>query len=41
MSINCKYPEWLTEYTFDNCKLNRKEYGEFILRESTTALCLT
>ncbi|MFK3862397.1 KAP family P-loop NTPase fold protein [Pseudoalteromonas rhizosphaerae] len=30
MSINCKYPEWLTEYTFDNCKLNRKEYGEFL-----------
>ncbi len=27
---NCKYPEWLSEYTFDNCKLNRKEYGEFL-----------
>ncbi|MGP4933376.1 KAP family P-loop NTPase fold protein [Pseudoalteromonas nigrifaciens] len=30
MSLNCKYQEWLTEYTFDNCKLNRKEYGEFL-----------
>ncbi|MED5514798.1 MAG: P-loop NTPase fold protein [Pseudomonadota bacterium] len=28
--FNCKYPEWLIEYTFDNCKLNRKEYGEFL-----------
>jgi hypothetical protein len=28
---NCKYPEWLSEYTFDNCKLNRKEYGEFLV----------
>ena len=28
--VNCKYPEWLTEYTFDNCKLNRGEYGEFL-----------
>lgn len=27
---NCKYSDWLTEYTFDNCKLNRKEYGEFL-----------
>ncbi len=30
MDFNCKYQEWLTEYTFDNCKLNRKEYGEFL-----------
>ncbi|WP_426369096.1 KAP family P-loop NTPase fold protein [Pseudocolwellia sp. HL-MZ7] len=30
MNKNCKYPEWLTEYTFKNCKLNRKEYGEFL-----------
>lgn len=30
MNFNCKYHEWLTEYTFDNCKLNRKEYGEFL-----------
>ncbi|MBA6262300.1 P-loop NTPase fold protein [Colwellia sp. Bg11-12] len=28
---NCKYPEWLTDYTFDNCKLNRKEYGQFLI----------
>ncbi|WP_165721349.1 MULTISPECIES: P-loop NTPase fold protein [unclassified Pseudoalteromonas] len=27
---NCKYSDWLQEYTFDNCKLNRKEYGEFL-----------
>ncbi len=27
---HCKYPEWLTEYTFDNCKLNRGDYGEFL-----------
>ncbi|MBH0037468.1 KAP family P-loop NTPase fold protein [Pseudoalteromonas sp. SWN166] len=29
-NTNCKYPEWLEKYTFDNCKLNRKEYGEFL-----------
>lgn len=28
--IACKYSDWLTNYTFDNCKLNRKEYGEFL-----------
>lgn len=28
--LSCKYPEWLEKYTFDNCKLNRKEYGEFL-----------
>ncbi|MBA6408954.1 hypothetical protein H4J63_06285 [Pseudoalteromonas sp. 5Ae-yellow] len=27
---NCKYSDWLQKYTFDNCKLNRKEYGEFL-----------
>lgn len=26
----CKYSDWLKTYTFDNCKLNRKEYGEFL-----------
>lgn len=25
-----KYAEWLDSVTFDNCKLNRKEYGEFL-----------
>jgi hypothetical protein len=28
---NCKYSSWLTDYTFENCKLNRKEYGEFLI----------
>lgn len=27
---NAKYAEWLASATFDNCKLNRKEYGEFL-----------
>ncbi|MBS3798706.1 P-loop NTPase fold protein [Pseudoalteromonas sp. BDTF-M6] len=27
---NCKYKEWLDDYTFGNCKLNRSEYGEFL-----------
>ncbi|QWV05727.1 KAP family NTPase [Pseudoalteromonas shioyasakiensis] len=27
---SCKYKEWLDEYTFENCKLNRAEYGEFL-----------
>lgn len=27
---NIKYSSWLDEYNFDNCKLNRKEYGQFI-----------
>lgn len=25
-----KHHDWLTDYTFDNCLLNRREYGEFI-----------
>ncbi|MCD1599175.1 P-loop NTPase fold protein [Rheinheimera aquimaris] len=28
--INCKYKDWLKEYTFDNCKLDRGEYGKFL-----------
>ena len=27
---SAKYAEWLDTATFDNCKLNRKEYGEFL-----------
>ncbi|WP_105200484.1 KAP family P-loop NTPase fold protein [Pseudoalteromonas sp. T1lg10] len=27
---NCKYKDWLKNYTFDTCKLNRREYGEFL-----------
>ncbi|QLE09166.1 P-loop NTPase fold protein [Pseudoalteromonas sp. SCSIO 43101] len=27
---SCKYKEWLDKYTFENCKLNRGEYGEFL-----------
>ncbi|NIZ07042.1 P-loop NTPase fold protein [Pseudoalteromonas sp. HF66] len=27
---NCKYKEWLTDYKFENCKLYRGEYGEFL-----------
>ncbi|WP_105215464.1 KAP family P-loop NTPase fold protein [Pseudoalteromonas sp. T1lg22] len=27
---NCKYKNWFDDYTFDTCKLNRREYGEFI-----------
>ncbi|MCS0401501.1 KAP family P-loop NTPase fold protein [Vibrio diabolicus] len=31
MRINkIKHHDWLKDYTFDNCLLNRKEYGEFI-----------
>ncbi len=26
----CKYKSWLTDATFDNCLLERKEFGEFI-----------
>ncbi|WIH24429.1 KAP family P-loop NTPase fold protein [Photobacterium damselae] len=26
-----KYANWLTEANFDNCKLNRKAYGEFLI----------
>lgn len=25
-----KYNEWLTKYTFDNCGVGRKQYGEFL-----------
>ncbi|WAJ69755.1 KAP family P-loop NTPase fold protein [Catenovulum adriaticum] len=25
-----KYASWLSEYTFENCKLNRGEYGKFL-----------
>ena len=25
-----KYSEWLSEYTFDNCAVGRKAYGEFL-----------
>lgn len=28
--VRCRYPEWLQDYTFDNCKLNKGEYGEFL-----------
>ncbi|HBC3841207.1 KAP family P-loop NTPase fold protein [Vibrio parahaemolyticus] len=27
---NAKYSEWKDSHNFDNCKLNRKEYGNFI-----------
>ncbi|WP_283598847.1 KAP family P-loop NTPase fold protein [Photobacterium phosphoreum] len=27
---NIKYKNWLDTSTFDNCKLNRKDYGEFL-----------
>lgn len=27
---SCKYEKWHQEYTFENCKLNRAEYGEFL-----------
>ncbi len=27
---NCKYNEWLKDCNFNNCKLNRGEYGEFL-----------
>lgn len=27
---NAKYAEWLNSHNFDNCKLNRKEYGLFL-----------
>lgn len=27
---NIKYKDWLDTSTFDNCKLNRKDYGEFL-----------
>ncbi|MCD9553000.1 hypothetical protein GLP31_10980 [Photobacterium carnosum] len=27
---NIKYKSWLDTSTFDNCKLNRKDYGEFL-----------
>lgn len=30
MFNNIKHKKWLDEYTFDNCKLNRKEYGSFL-----------
>jgi hypothetical protein len=30
VEINCKYKDWLKEYTFDNCKLDRGEYGKFL-----------
>lgn len=30
IEINCKHKDWLTEYTFDNCKLDRGEYGKFL-----------
>ncbi|WP_219594442.1 P-loop NTPase fold protein, partial [Vibrio parahaemolyticus] len=25
-----KYRNWLEEFTFDNCRLNRNDYGQFI-----------
>lgn len=28
--MNAKYSDWLKSATFDNCKLNRKAYGEFL-----------
>lgn len=28
--IKPKYSEWLSEYTFDNCAVGRKAYGEFL-----------
>ncbi|MBZ2164282.1 KAP family P-loop NTPase fold protein [Alteromonas stellipolaris] len=28
--ITLKYENWLTEYTFDNCGVGRKEYGQFL-----------
>lgn len=28
---NIKYANWLEEFNFDTCKLNRKEYGNFII----------
>ena len=30
ISTNAKYAEWLTTHNFENCKLNRKDYGEFL-----------
>ncbi|EJO9871118.1 hypothetical protein NU726_000481 [Vibrio vulnificus] len=27
---NAKYSQWKDSHNFDNCKLNRKEYGEFL-----------
>ncbi|PMN72540.1 KAP family P-loop NTPase fold protein [Enterovibrio norvegicus] len=27
---NAKYGSWMQDYTFDNCKLDRKQYGEFL-----------
>lgn len=27
---NAKYASWMQDYTFDNCKLDRKQYGEFL-----------
>jgi hypothetical protein len=27
---NAKYNKWLSEYRFDNCKLERSDYGDFI-----------
>ena len=29
-ALSCKHQEWLTKYTFENCKLGRGEYGEFL-----------
>ncbi|MEE2000366.1 P-loop NTPase fold protein [Alkalimonas sp. MEB108] len=29
-TINCKHKEWLSQYTFDNCKLDRGDYGKFL-----------
>ncbi|MCF4009137.1 KAP family P-loop NTPase fold protein [Rheinheimera sp. UJ63] len=29
-ALSCKYEKWLTKYTFENCKLDRGEYGEFL-----------
>lgn len=28
---NAKYASWLNDSNFDNCKLNRKEYGQFLV----------
>lgn len=28
--VNAKYSSWKESHTFDNCKLNRKDYGHFL-----------
>lgn len=30
VEINCKHKDWLNEYTFANCKLDRGDYGKFL-----------